>query len=378
MRRLLRSASRTAVAVGAALGLVACLLLLLGASPLEAGRVVWSNVFGSAEGVAYALFYATPLIFTGLAVAVGLRGGLFNIGAEGQLYMAAFATALAGLAVRGWSARLGLPVCLAAGVLAGSCWAAVPGVLKGWRGAHEVITTIMLNFIALGLTTYWATHSFREPGRAIPRTAEIADAVQLSRVADWVRGAAGLFEAIGAQRTARWLTDGPLALGDHVPLNGMFLLAVLACAVLAWAFRYTVWGFELEVVGQNPRAAAAVGIRVRRTLVLAMVVSGALAAGAGLNEVLGHEHRFTYAFSNGLGFLGIAVALLGRTRPFGVLLAALFFGVLVRGGLFLDLFTERVDKDVVFVVQGLLIWTVGLRGGLGRAGARWGGGAGNA
>ncbi len=344
----------------AALALVAGLLLLLRADPVEAAQVVWTNVFGSAEGVAYALFYATPLIFTGLAVAVGFRAGLFNIGAEGQLYMAAMAAAWVGVHVAGWPGWLAVPVCAAGGIAAGAAWAALPGAMRAYRGAHEVITTIMLNFIALGLTTYWATHTFREPGQAIPRTPAIAESVQLSRAADFVG-------------------EGPWAVGAHVPLNTMFLVAVVACVALHWALRRTVWGFELEVVGLNPTAAAAAGIRVRRTLVVAMIVSGALAAGAGLNEVLGHQHRFVYAFSNGLGFLGIAVALLGRNHPLGVLVAALFFGGLVRGGLFLDLFTERVSKDVVFVLQGLLIWCVALSGALRRGvAARWAGAAGDA
>ena len=321
------------------IGVGAVIVKMIGESPLETGRLLFTSAFGSLNGISHTLFYATPLIFTGLAVAVGFRGGLFNIGAEGQLILAAFVTALAGIKLSFMPAWALVPVCVLLAAATGCAWATIPALLKVRFGAHEVINTIMMNFIAIGIVNYLVTGPFLAPGDQIPETALIAEAAHIPRA-------------------ARLLAPFGVTLPSSLPLNASFLVAIAACClVYVFLFR-TRWGFEIRAVGLNPSAARAAGISVARNLILAMGISGVLAGMVALNEVMGYRYRYYDGFSPGYGFLGIAVALLGRNHPFGVLCAAILFGALVQGGLTVDMLTERVSKDIVYIVQGIIMVAV--------------------
>jgi simple sugar transport system permease protein len=328
------------------------IILVMGDNPLVAYGWLLSSSFGSLKDIGWTLHYATPLIFTGLSVAVALRCGLLNIGAEGQLYMGAFAAAWIGIKFGGvaipmmvdgqsvmsdWSwanlpAVLLIPFCMLAAIVAGGVWGAIPGVLKAKFGSHEVINTIMLNFIALGFVAYFTQYFYKVPGDPIQRTAEIGHSAFIPRLNEFL----------------------PFIPAD-VPLNIAFLIAVLMCLAVYIFLWKTKWGYELRAVGENPSAAEYGGISPKKQIIVAMTLSGVLAGMVGIGEVMGTRHHFETGFSADWGFLGIAVALLGRNHPLGVLIAALFFGVLLRGEIFVDAFTPNVSKDLGWVLQAIII-----------------------
>ncbi|HTK30919.1 MAG TPA: ABC transporter permease [Candidatus Saccharimonadaceae bacterium] len=323
--RLLLPLGAPLLAVLLALAAGALFILAIGEHPVEIYGLMLSQSLGTGYGLGQTLFKATPLIFTGLAVALGFRCGLFNIGVEGQLYLGGFAAALAGLAMKSAPPLIALPVALAAAALAGGAWGAIPGVLKARFGAHEVINSIMLNFIAMALVSYAGHGLFQH---ATVRTAEIAPAAALPRL-----------DALA-----------PALRGS--PANAALGLAVLvALAVGVLLFR-TRLGYELRAVGWNAPAAEYGGVSIGRTQALALALSGAVAGLGGCNFVLGYKHWFELGFSGGVGFLGIAVALLGRNHPIGVIVAALFFGALSYGGLVIN---QRVPRELVEVLQALVI-----------------------
>jgi simple sugar transport system permease protein len=319
-------------AVAAAFVVGGIIVALIGDDPIETYKLLVGSALSWPDGIGYTLFYATPLIFTGLAVAVGFRCGLLNIGAEGQLTIAALAAAWAGISFANQSAWILIPITGLAAIFSGAVWGAVPGILKARFGSHEVINTIMMNFIAVGVASALTQSYFKQPGDAILESAAIGPGAQISRLGLWIPG-----------------------LPQRIPLNMSFILAVLAC-ILVYLFLWrTKWGYEIRATGANPSAAEYGGISVSKQIVLAMAVSGALAGMVAVNEVMGYRYRYYQGFSSGYGFTGIAVALLGRNHPAGVLIAALFFGALTRGGLFVDIFTEHVSKDMVLVLQALVI-----------------------
>lgn len=319
-------------AVAAAFLVGAVLVLAVGDSPISTYSLLVGSALTWPDGIGYTLFYATPLIFTGLAVAVAFRCGLLNIGAEGQLYIAAFATAWVGITFAGLSAWLLVPLCFLAALLAGGFWGAVPGVLKARFGAHEVITTIMMNAIAVAIASYFTQYHYKPPGDALLQTVPIGENAHIARLGSFIPG-----------------------LPERIPLNLAFPLALLVCLLVYLFLWRTRWGYQIRATGANPAAAQYGGIATGRQIVLAMAISGALAGMVGINEVLGYRYRYYDSFSSGYGFTGIAVALLGRNHPVGVILASLLFGALLRGGLFVDIFTEHVSKDLVFVLQGTII-----------------------
>jgi simple sugar transport system permease protein len=300
--------------------------------PIETYKLLIGSAFSWPDGIGYTLFYATPLIFTGLAVTVALRCGLLNIGAEGQLYVAAFATAWVGIELAGMSAWILLPLCCLAAVFAGAVWGAIPGILKARFGSHEVINTIMLNFVAIALVSYFTQYHYKTPGDPILQTTFIGPGAHLPRLGKFIPG-----------------------LPERIPLNLAFVLALIACALVYVFLWKTKWGYEIRATGQNPSAAEYGGISIRKQMILAMAVSGGLAGMVGINEVLGYRYRYYDGFSANYGFTGIAVALLGRKHPVGVLLSALLFAVLIRGGIFVDAFTDHVSKDIVDMLQGIVI-----------------------
>ena len=328
----LRSLIFPLLAMAAAFLVGAVFIVLLGDDPIETYSLLIGSALSWPDGIGYTLFYATPLIFTGLAVALAFRCGLLNIGAEGQLVMGAFAAAWAGITFAGLPALVLVPLCFLAAMLMGGFWGAVPGVLRARFGAHEVITTIMMNFIAVALASYFTQYHYKEEGDAILQTAPIGENGRIARLGRFIPG-----------------------LPERIPLNVAFFVALAAC-VLVWLFLWkTRWGFAIRATGANPLAAEYGGISTGRQIVLAMAVSGALAGMVGINDVLGYRYRYYDGFSAGFGFTGIAVALLGRNHPAGVALAALLFGAFLRGGLFVDIFTEHVSKDLVLLLQAVII-----------------------
>ena len=336
------------LAVLAAFVVGGIIVLLIGDNPFQAFYQLIGNSFNSLDSIGYTLFIATPLIFTGLAVAVAFRCGLLNIGAEGQLYVAAFATAWVGIKFGGtvvdvfgknvdysWTslpAFLLIPLCMLTAIVAGGIWGAIPGILKAKFGSHEVINTIMLNFIAISLVGYFTQYYYKVPGDAILQTAPIGKAAHIPRISQLIPG-----------------------MSDFVPLSIAFLIAILMC-ILVYIFLWkTKWGYELRAVGENPTAAEYGGISPKKQIIIAMTISGGLAGMVAIGEVLGNRYLYYHDFAGEVGFLGIAVALLGRNHPLGVLLAAIFFAILSRGGIFVDAFTNYVSKDLVEVLQAIVI-----------------------
>ena len=320
------------IAVAAAFLVGGVFVLAIGDNPIETYRLLIGSALWWPDGIGYTLFLATPLIFTGLAVSVAFRAGLLNIGAEGQLYVAAFATAWTGIVLGGLPAVVLVPLCFAAAIGAGAAWGAIPGLLKARFGSHEVINTIMMNFIAIALASYFTQYHYKTPGDPIMQSAEISAHAYLPRLGQIIPG----FPA-------------------RIPLNVSFLLALAASGLVYVLLWRTKWGYELRATGSNPSAAEYGGISVPRQIVLAMAISGGLAGMVGINEVLGYRHRYYDGFSDGYGFTGIAVALLGRNHPVGVVFAALLFAVLARGGVPVDAFTQHVTKDIVQILQATII-----------------------
>lgn len=349
MKTLIRELLFPLIAVLAAFVIGGVIVLAIGDSPVEVYRLLVSSAFGLFDALGnftfdnwgYTLFQTTPLVFTGLAVALAFKCGLLNIGAEGQLYVGAFAAAWVGITFTKFPGAVLIPMAMIAAMLAGAVWGAVPGLLKARFGSHEVINTIMMNFIAVGLVSYLTQRFYKAQGDPIMQTAPIADQAHIARFST-------LLNPLGVNFPQR------------IPLNISFLLALLA-AFLVWVFLWrTKWGYEIRAAGSNPSAAEYGGISVRKQIVLAMALSGALAGMVGVNEVLGYRYRYYHDFSRDYGFTGIAVALLGRSHPAGVVLAALLFGALNRGGLFVDIFTDKVSKDLVQVLQAVIILFVAM------------------
>ena len=305
------------------------LILSFGQSPGAVYRLLLDGTWGNAYGFGQVLYKATTLVFTGLAVGLGLRAGLFNIGAESQLAAGGFCAALVGLLLPpGIPSLLCLPIYIIAGALGGGVVGAVPGVLKARFGAHEVIVTIMLNFIVLALLNYLTSTRLHVPDTL--HTPEIGSGA-LPRVSDAVSS----FQGSAA--------------------NATILLAVLAMIALWWFLFRTRRGFELRAVGLQPHAAEYAGVNVGSVTWRALAISGAIAGIGGLNYVLGYKHYYEEGFATGAGFLGIAVALVGRSHPIGIGLAALLFATLSQGGLAVN---ALVPKQMVDVLQAVVILAV--------------------
>ena len=323
------------VNLGAALLISGLVVRLIGESPWAALKLMVAGAFGSQDSIGYTLFYATDFIFTGLAVSVAFHAGLFNIGGEGQAYIGGLGAGLICLALGSWSPWIVIPLAVAASALFGAAWALVPAWLQARRGSHIVITTIMFNFIASALMTYLLVNVLIKPGQQSPETREFGPGAAMPAVHE-VLARFGIAFAPS-------------------PLNLSLLLA-LAASLLVWVFIWrTRWGYSLRVVGQNPQAAVYAGISPERTVVVAMLLSGALAGCLGVNELMGSQHRILLDFPGGAGIVGIAVALMGRNHPLGILAAALLFGALYQGGSQLSFDMPHVTRDMVIMIQGLVI-----------------------
>lgn len=325
-----------AVCLGVALLAAGGVVALVGQSPAEVIAVLVHGAFGTARGFSYTLYYATTFVFTGLAVAVAFHGGLFNIGGEGQAILGGLGT---GLVALWWSAFLPawvmLPLMLLAGALFGMAWAAVPAYLQAYRGSHIVITTIMFNFIGSSLLVYLLVNHLRPPGSMSVESAAFADSAKLP----------GMHEALA------WLgVEWPSS-----PLN----LSVVLAAVAAFGVYLFLWrtraGYHLRAVGSSPSAAEYAGIRPKRQVMVAMAVSGALAGMVGMNEIAGVNGKLLLEFVSGAGFTGIAVALMGRNHPVGIVLASILFGALFQGGAEVAFEVRGFSRDMVVMLQGFIV-----------------------
>lgn len=323
--RVTQTLSIPILAVVAAMVIGAMIIIVSGASPLGGYMAMLKGALGSTRGVARTFEKATPLVFSGLAVAFAFKAGLFNIGAQGQLLLGAISAAVVGFWVKGLPPLFHVALALLAGMVAGALWGLVPGALKALTGAHEVITTIMLNFVAINLTDYLANGPLKDrtPGNIVARTPAILESAELPPI-------------------------GPVPAG--------VLISVGVAIAVWWVLIRTTLGFEIKTVGLNADAARYAGIRVGWTMILAMMISGLLAGLGGAVETLGIVGRFQPGFNTGLGFDGITIALLAQTNSIGVIPAALLFGVMRAGANQMQLY--GVDAEIIGIVQGTTLFFV--------------------
>ncbi|HET6447074.1 MAG TPA: ABC transporter permease [candidate division Zixibacteria bacterium] len=314
------------VAVLLSLLIGAIVLIIAGANPIEAYLALLKGAFGSQVALRRTLEKATPLVFTGLAVAFAFKGGLFNIGAQGQLLLGAIVAAAIGFGISGLPFIIHMPLALAGGALAGAMYGAIPGLLKAWTGAHEVITTIMLNFIAINITDYLADGTWKDTSASniISRTPKILPSAEIPSIA-------------------------------FVPIG--FLVGIVMAFVTWYVLYKTTLGYEIRTVGLSSHAAKYAGIRVAATIVLTMTLSGVLAGMGGAIETLGIVGRFQPGFNLNLGFDGITVALLARTNPFGVIPAAILLGALRAGAGRMQLYAG-VPSEITDIIAALMLFFV--------------------
>jgi len=316
----------------------ALVIALIGENPAEAMGVMVRGAVGSAYGWGYTLYYATNFIFTGLAVAVAFHARMFNIGGEGQAALGGLGVALVCLAIPWPHWTLALLAASFGAAIFGAAWAAIPAWLQATRGSHIVITTIMFNFIASALLVYLLVNVLKVPGSMAPETARFPEGARLPSAYDW-----------GA-----WM-----GFGRSAPLNVAFFLALASCVavwVLIWKTRL---GYEIRAFGQSEPAARYAGIRPVRTIMIAMLISGGLAGLMAVNAVQGEAERLVIDSVQGAGFVGIAVALMGRSHPLGVLLAAILFGALYQGGAELEFEIPAISREMIVVIQALVILFTG-------------------
>lgn len=317
------------VILGLSLGLL--VTAFAGESPMNVLAILGKGAFGTRYDFGMTLFYTTPLIFTGLSVAIAFHAGLFNIGAEGQLVMGALAVGAVGGLFPNVPAWCAPTLAVIASWVGGGAWGFIPGWLRARRGAHEVINTIMLNFVAAGLASYVTVYLLRNPDSQMAETIAVGEGYRLSHFSFF---------------------------GGDAPVTFAFILALIA-ALMVWLLLWkTVLGYEIRSVGENESASRAAGINTARARILAMAIAGAVAGMVGVGEVLGNAGRFKLGFSPDYGFIGIAVALLGRNHPIGVVLAAFLFGALHKGTADLDFETENITRDVSFILQAMVILCV--------------------
>jgi len=315
-------------------------VLFVGENPFEAVKILLWGALGFGEGIGFTLFYATNFMMTGLAVAVAFHAGLFNIGGEGQAYVGGLGVTLAALAldryVPWW---VTFPVAICGAALFGAAWALIPAWLQAKRGSHIVITTIMFNFIASALMVWLLVDHLTPAGSMQPETRTFEAGGHLPELG-------GLFALFG------------LDIGG-APVNITLFVALVACVfvyVLIWRTRL---GYEIRAVGFNPTAAVYAGISPVKITIVAMLISGALAGIMALNPVMGEQYRLQIDFVAGAGFVGIAVALMGRAHPVGVILASILFGMLYQGGAELAFEIPSISRDMIVVIQGLVILFAG-------------------
>ncbi|MEO0328384.1 MAG: ABC transporter permease [Pseudomonadota bacterium] len=320
----------------AALFVCGLIIAALGENPFEALIVMINGAFFYSGSLGFTLYYTTNFIFTGLAVAIAFHAMLFNIGGEGQAYLGGLGAGLVALALGGVvPALIVIPLAIMASALFGAAWAFIPGYLQAKRGSHIVITTIMFNFIAASLMVWLLAGPLIQPGQQSPQTPKFDVSTHLPTATDFLNSF-GMSVA-------------------NSPLNFSFIIAI-ACLILFWVIVWkTKFGYELRAVGHNSEAAHYAGINVPRTIIIAMLISGAFAGLMATNEILGVQHKVILNFTSGFGFTGIAVALMGRNHPVGIFLASLLFGALFQGGAELDFEFKSITREMILVIQGMII-----------------------
>ncbi len=331
VRSAIAALSIPALAIITAVVLGGVIIVLVNGNPFQAYFGLLQGSFGSARALSETAVWATPYIFAGLAVALAFKGGLFNIGAEGQLALGATSAALIGYALPGWlgynpPAIIHLPLTIIIGASMGGLWAAIVGFLKAYTGGHEVINTIMMNYIALNSISYLLNDPMKDPNpeNVIARTPLIAEGARIAPIFDGLR------------------------------VHWGFVLALLAAFLVWWMLSKTTVGFEIRTVGVNPDAAKYAGINVKRIIILTMALSGMLAGLAGTFEVTGLNYRHELGFSIGYGFDAIAIALLGKSHPLGVVLAAILFAAMRNGATRMQFLTQ-LPVDLISMLQAMIL-----------------------
>ncbi|EHS52403.1 ABC-type transporter, integral membrane subunit [Rhizobium sp. PDO1-076] len=313
---------------------------IIGENPIEALKLMLNGALGRGEGIGFTLFYATNFIFTGLSVAVAYHAGLFNIGSEGQAYLGGLGAALVALALDHYVPwYVTMPFAILGAAAFGGLWALIPAWLQAKRGSHIVITTIMFNFIGAALMVYLLVNVMIVPGKMAPESRTFLEGGQLPKL-DWLMAMFGL-------------KLGP------APFNVSFLIALVMC-FLVWVLIWrTKLGFEMRTLGLSRSAAAYAGIPYTKIVIITMLISGGLAGMMALNPVLGASARLQVEFVGGAGFVGIAVSLMGRNHPIGIIIAAILFGVLYQGGAELSFDMPNITREMIVVIQGLVVLFAG-------------------
>ncbi|PHQ83005.1 MAG: sugar ABC transporter permease [Thalassobium sp.] len=316
----------------------AFVILAIGENPWAALKLMVSGALGSSYGWGYTLYYATNFIFTGLAVAIAFHARMFNIGGEGQAILGGLGVAIVCLYIPWPHWTLAILGATAGAALLGAAWAVIPAFLQAKRGSHIVITTIMFNFMAAALLNYLLVNQLKAPGME-PATSKFPEATNLPSFQDM-------------------FSFGETTLFRGTPANVAFFVAVLACVaiwVLIWKTRL---GYEIRAFGHSESAAKYAGISPTKIIMVSMIISGGLAGMMAVNNVMGEAERLVLNAVEGAGFIGIAVALMGRSHPFGVFLAAILFGFLYQGGAELALWTS-IPREMIVVIQALVIMFTG-------------------
>ncbi len=312
------------------------IIALIGENPFAALSVLVKGAFFYKGALGYTLFYATNFIFTGLAVAVAFHASLFNIGGEGQAMVGGLGLGLVALLLDPLlPPLLVVLIAIPAAVIFGAFWGVIPGWLQAKRGSHIVITTIMFNFIAASLMVWLLAGMLMAPGQMSPETRSFADGVALAQFHTLVS-----YVGLSVAKS---------------PLNLSFIIALVACVgvwVLIWRTRL---GYVIRATGHSERAVIYAGHSPAKIIIITMAISGGLAGLMALNEILGVQQRVILNFTSGYGFTGIAVALMGRNHPIGILLASLLFGALYQGGAELDFEFQTITREMVLMIQGLII-----------------------
>ncbi|MBI3731597.1 MAG: ABC transporter permease [Burkholderiales bacterium] len=315
-----------------ALLVAAGVIYLLGESPIESLGILINAAVLNPEGLGYTLFYAATFIFTGLSVSVAMQAGLFNIGSEGQMYVGGLGLTLVLLwldsSLPGW---LLIPLAMLGAAVFGAAWAFLPGYLQAKRGSHVVVTTIMFNFIAASLMNYVIVSFLIPAGQQNTASRVFADA-------SWLPKLNAILPVLG-----------------ETPLNISFVLALVALVIYGVVVWRTTWGYQLRATGLNQHAAHYAGISISKTIIVTMMISGALAGLAAVNSVMGSTHYLNLNFPAGAGFIGIAIALMGRQHPVGILLSSILFGALIQGGFDLSLEKANIPPETFIFIQGLII-----------------------
>ena len=321
-------------------GLLSALVILaIGESPVEAVKLMITGALGSSYGWGYTLYYATNFMFTGLAVSVAFHARLFNIGGEGQAMLGGLGVALVCVYLPWPHWSLALLGAIIGGAAFGGLWALIPAYLQAKRGSHIVITTIMFNFMAAALLNYLLVNILRPKGSMDPATARFPDPVHLPTLHDI-------------------LAPFGIAFSKAAPANISLLVALLACGLVWVLIWHTRLGYEIRAFGHSESAARYAGINPVKITLIVMLISGGLAGLMATNNVMGEAERLVLNATEGAGFIGIAVALMGRSHPLGVFMAAILFGFLYQGGAELALWT-KIPRELIVVIQALVILFTG-------------------